>query len=160
GLQFLAGQPANGPQPAGEERRPRVMIVALALCLASLVNFVPWRAIDKYHHYRSMRPDVRRLAKEHDLGRSLVLVRGRRHPDYASAAIYNPLDLQADAPVYAWDRSAEIRSRLLELYRDRPVWILDGPSVTGAGYEVAAGPLSPASLPAWQGSDEGRADRP
>ncbi len=160
GLQFLSGQIGNGRPLDGDDRRPRVLTAALALCLMSLVNFLPWRAIDKYHHYRGMRPDVRQLAKEHDLGRSLVLVRGRRHPDYSSAAIYNPLDLRADAPVYAWDRSAEIRSRLLELYSDRTVWIFDGPSVTGAGYEVAAGPLSPASLTAGQQGLGARAGRP
>jgi hypothetical protein len=90
-----------------------------------------------------MRSDVRQLARQHGFGRSLVLVRGERHPDYASAAAYNPVDLRADAPIYAWDASAEIRADVLRAYADRTVWILDGPTVTGDGFRIAAGPLTP-----------------
>jgi hypothetical protein len=118
----------------------RVLVAALALIFISLTVFFPWRILDKYHHYRGMRPDVRELAREHELGRSLVLVRGRRHPDYASAAIYNPTDLEADAPIYAWARNTEVQAVLLEHYADREVWILDGPTVTGRGYEIVRGP--------------------
>jgi len=83
-----------------------------------------------------MRPDIRSLSRECNFGRSLVLVRGASFPDYSSAAIYNPIDLQAAAPVYAWDRSPEVRAELLRLYPDRPVWTVEGPSITGAGYRV------------------------
>ena len=117
--------------------------VALFLMAATLVVYVPWRAIGKYHHYRGMRADVRRLAKEHEFGRSLVLVRGNRHPDYASAATYNPIDLHADAPVYGWDASPEVRKALLDAYPDRTIWIIDGPTLTGGAYRVIAGPLTP-----------------
>lgn len=136
GIESLGRTTGDGPAAA------RGRVVALVLGLAALMVFVPWRATGKYHHYRGMRPDVRVLAREHAFGRSLVLVRGARHPDYASAAIYNPIDLRADAPVYAWDASPEIRAALLAAYPDRPVWILDGPSLTGGAYRVAAGPLS------------------
>jgi hypothetical protein len=91
-----------------------------------------------------MRADVRQLARQHQFGRSLVLVRGERHPDYASAATYNPIDLHADVPIYAWDVSPEIRANLLNAYPDRTVWIIDGPTLTGRGFEVVAGPLTPA----------------
>jgi hypothetical protein len=109
--------------------------------VSALATFFPWRAVDKYLHYRNMRPDVRRLAESHDFGRSLVLVRGRRHPDYASAAIYNPLDFRADAPIYAWDRNADVRRRVLEAYSDRPVWVIDGPTQTGSGFRIVRGPV-------------------
>jgi hypothetical protein len=89
-----------------------------------------------------MRADVRQLARDAGFGRSLVLVRGARFPDYASSAIYNPIDLHADAPIYAWDASAEIRTELLNAYPDRPVWIIDGPSITRGDFRVIAGPLS------------------
>jgi 4-amino-4-deoxy-L-arabinose transferase-like glycosyltransferase len=117
--------------------------IALLLIPAVLLVYVPWRSVGKYRHYRGMRSDVRQLARQHGFGRSLVLVRGERHPDYASAAIYNPLDLRADAPIYAWDASAEIRADLLSAYADRTVWILDGPTVSGDGFRIAAGPLTP-----------------
>jgi hypothetical protein len=87
---------------------------------------------------------MRVLAEEYDFGRSLVLVRGDSHPDYTSAAVYNPLDLRAPAPVYAWDKDFEVRAAAIRAYADRPVWLVDGPTITGDGYRVAAGPLSAA----------------
>lgn len=121
--------------------RERVYLTAAVLSLMAVVNYFPWRAIDKYHNYLNMRPDVRRLAQEHGFGRSLVLVRGPKHPDYVSAAVYNPLDLQADAPIYADDHDAPTRDALMRVYSDRPVWLVNGPTLTGRGFEVVAGPL-------------------
>jgi hypothetical protein len=88
-----------------------------------------------------MRPDVRVLSQRLHFGRSLVLIRGVVHPDYASAAVYNPLDYAADAPIYAWDKNSDVRRRLLTAYSDRMVWVLDGPTVTGRGYELVEGPV-------------------
>lgn len=143
GVEILADRVnADGNPGSGA----RVVIAALALCLMSVVIFLPWRSLDKYHHYRRMRPDIRELARERAFGRSLVLVQGRRHPDYASAAIYNPIDLKANAPVYAWDRGPEVRARLMDVYADRPIWVVAGPTVTGHGFEVLGGPLSWSAL--------------
>jgi len=119
----------------------RAALGTLLLCFSALVTFVPWRAMDKYYHYRGMRPDIRTLAQRHDFGSSLILIRGNRHPDYHSAATYNPLDLRARQPIYAWDRDSTTRAAVLQAYPDRPVWLVDGPSVTGEGYRVVAGPL-------------------
>jgi len=128
-------------------RAGRVAIATVGLSLAALSVFVPWRAADKYHHYRGMRPDVRALAAEHGFGRSLVLVRGRQHPDFAGAAAYNPVDLSADAPIYAWERDEDTRRRLLAAFPDRPVWLLEGLSATGGGYRLT-GPLARDPAPA------------
>jgi 4-amino-4-deoxy-L-arabinose transferase-like glycosyltransferase len=136
GLAYISERFANTADAA----RPYAM--AFALCAISVLVFTPWRAADKYFHYRTMRPDVRQLASSHEFGRSLVLIRGRRMPDYMSAAPYNPVDLQGDAPVYAWDASADVRRRVVERYRDRSVWIVDGPTRTGEGFRVVAGPLT------------------
>lgn len=125
----------------------RILIAVLLLSLFAFVNVVPWRAIDKYHHYLGMRPDIRQLAIDYDFGRSVVLIRGDEHPDYSSAAVYNPLAPYADAPIYVRDRSPQVTDRVLEAYSDRPVWVVDGPTVTGAGYAVIAGPLAPGTLP-------------
>jgi hypothetical protein len=146
-VRFASRSPAGDAPAAAARARaldPRPVAAGLALGALALLLFVPWRSLGKYHRYRNMRPDVRALALEHGFGRSLVLVRGRRFPDYASAAAYNPLDLQGDSPVYAWDATPDLRSALLGHYEDRPVWILDGPSVTGAGFRVAAGPMTAA----------------
>jgi hypothetical protein len=66
-----------------------------------------------------------------------VLVRGKRHPDYHSAAVYNPIDLTAAEPIYARDLGAESRARVLDAYPNRPVWILDGPSVRHDSVDVS-----------------------
>ncbi|MEZ4422819.1 MAG: hypothetical protein R3E98_05385 [Gemmatimonadota bacterium] len=129
----------------------RVSTPVAVLAVIALIGFVPWRALDRYRGYRGMEAGVRTLAVQRDFGRSLVLVQGRRHPDYASAVVYNPLDLQADAPIYAWARSDDTVARLLWEYRDRPVWVLDGPTRTGAGFEVVAGPTPARTLLAERG---------
>ncbi len=134
----------TGRDPAQVPAARHATRAALALSFVALAVYFPWRTVDKYYHYRNMRPDVPRLAAEQGFGRSLVFVRGRRHPDYASAAAYNPLDLTAGVPLYAWDSSPEAREEALRVYADRPVWILDGPTRTGDGYRVVAGPLTAA----------------
>ncbi|MFQ5690919.1 MAG: ArnT family glycosyltransferase [Gemmatimonadota bacterium] len=134
GIQELSNKVAWGP---------RAGVLAVFLGITAFVTFLPWRAIDKYYHYRGMRPGIAALAHEHGFGSSLVLVRGRRHPDYASAAIYNPLDLRAATPIFAWDRDARVRRRLLAAYPDRPVYVVTGPTLTGDGYRLEAGPLPP-----------------
>ena len=123
----------------------RPIAAALLLTVLALGIYVPWRAADKYWHYLYMRPDVREAAAREKLGRTLVLIRGQEFPDYVSAAIYNPLDLRPESseatPIYAWDRDAATHAKLLALYRDRPVWILEGPSLTGGAYRIVQTPV-------------------
>jgi hypothetical protein len=119
----------------------RVWAAVGVLVAVSLMTFVPWRAIDKYHHYLGMRPDVPSLMASHGVvDGALVLIRGKEHPDYTSAATFNPLDWNSDQTLYAFDRSAETTAALLRAYPSRPVWVLNGPSITGRGYEVVARP--------------------
>jgi hypothetical protein len=116
------------------------------LSLSAMFTFMPWRATDKYRHYRRMEPGIARLADEHEMDGALVLVRGPRHPDYHGAAIFNPIDLRGDRTVFAWDRSRTIRAEAVRAYPNRPVFVVDGPTVTGRGYQLRAGPLPPGSL--------------
>lgn len=118
----------------------RGTVAALVLSAIALVVFVPWRAVDKYYHYLDMRPDIVKLAGDAGFGRSLVLIRGPEFPDYASAAAHNPIDLDSDAPIYARDLGPEVRARLREAFGDRPVWMVEGPTVTGDGYRITGGP--------------------
>lgn len=126
-------------------RQARVSLGVAALCTAAIVTFIPWRAVDKYWHFRRMEPGLAGLVRAHNMT-GLVLVRGRRHPDYHGAAIFNPLDLRNGSTVFAWDRDRAIREEVVRAYPDRPVWIVDGPSVTRRGYELRAGPLPAGSL--------------
>ncbi len=119
----------------------QIMTAAIFLSVTSLLIYIPWRAVDKYHHYLDMQPGIREMAKEKDFGRSLVLIRGEVFPDYASAAIYNPLDLNSDSTIYAWDKDTMTRQKVLRYYTDRPVWFIDGPSLTKNGYQIVIGPV-------------------
>ncbi len=139
GIEVVGGRLAAG---AGSMAGVRSASVAVILSIAAAVNFFPWRAIDKYHHYRGMRADIRTLAREHNFARSLVFVRGPRIPDYASTVVYNPIDSQSDDPVYALFSDPDVKTPVLDAFPDRLVWIVDGPTRTGAGYRVVAGPLS------------------
>jgi hypothetical protein len=123
-----------------------VLVGTLILCLTGLVNFLPWRAIDKYHHYRGMLPDIRILIESRSLGKDLLLISGVDHPDLNSAIVYTATDPYGDAPIIALDKNPEVRRKLLDAYPDRKVWLIDGPSLTGSGYRVTAGPVNPSEL--------------
>jgi hypothetical protein len=142
----LVALSARGMQSLAQATGRGTWIAVGALVLMSAVTYVPWRAVDKYHHYRGMRADVRALAADHRFGADLVLVRGKRFPDYASAFALNPVDLRSPRPVYAWDRDDSTRDAVLRAYAGRRVWFMNGPSVTGRGFEVASGPLAAADL--------------
>ncbi len=148
-VEALAKRLARSPEEV-DATRARLIAGGAMLCLGAVVAFMPWRAVNKYYHYRGMQPGVERLAREHGFGRSLVLVRGPEFPDFISVAISNPLDFQADGPLYARDRGVDVREALLRAYPDRPIWVVDGPSRSGGTYRVVAGPVSPsdaATLP-------------
>ncbi len=129
---------------------PRAQVALALACFSALVTFIPWRSFDKYFHYRGMQPGIRELADANRFGRSVVLIRGERHPDYASAMAYNPLDWEADAPIYAWDRGIGVRKALFAHYTDRPVWIVNGPTRTGRGFEIVAGPFKAEEVEYWE----------
>jgi hypothetical protein len=134
--------------PRDEVTRDRLSLGLAALSVAAILTFMPWRAVDKYWHFRRMEPGIARLARANKMDGALVLVRGQRHPDYHGAAIFNPLDLRGDRTVFAWDRNRAVRAEAVSAYPQRQVWIVDGPSITRRGYEVRAGPLPPGSIAA------------
>jgi 4-amino-4-deoxy-L-arabinose transferase-like glycosyltransferase len=138
GIQYLGDQLAGG-QANSEFVRTRILLAVFTLSIISLINYFPWRAIDKYFNYLGMRPDVRYIAQEYEFENSLVLIRGNEHPDYASAFVYNPVDLNSERPIYAWDRSSEVRAKLMEAFPDRQVWFIDGPSNSQSGYVISEG---------------------
>jgi len=116
------------------------------LSLGAVISFVPWRAIDKYHNYRGMNPGMRTMLEEQDFDNALLLINGEAHPDLNSALVYTALDPYGDKPVIAWNRDPEVRQRLLEAYPDKNVWLVEGPSRTGDGYRISAGPLKASEL--------------
>lgn len=123
-----------------------VLTGVLVLSLGAVISFVPWRAIDKYHNYRGMNPGMRTMLEEQDFDNALLLINGEAHPDLNSALVYTALDPYGDKPVIAWNRDPEVRQRLLEAYPEKNVWFVDGPSRTGDGYRISAGPLKASEL--------------
>jgi hypothetical protein len=123
----------------------RTVVAAAWLSVLALTLFVPWRGVDKYRHYRGIRPDMVSWRNDPRFRGALVLVSGVRHPDWAGAAIANELEVGAsDAPVFAWDRDATTRRGVLDAFPARTVWLVDGPQKTGRGYEITRGPVAPA----------------
>jgi len=140
GIQYLELSLKSGSDRLLDSN-PRVIAAVLSLCLISLGAFFPWRATDKYHHYLEMRSDIRLLAQEHDFGKSLVLIRGKSHPDYQSAWTYNTVNFNDDSPLYAWDMNSRLRDQLLRTYSDRAIWLVNGPTLTNGPYQVVEGPI-------------------
>jgi hypothetical protein len=142
GAQAVAEGP--GRENLGLDPRTVGAFVLLA-SFSGLLNVIPWRSLDKYPNYRGVRAEVRRLQTEYRFGRSLVFVRAESGGEYASAFALNPPTLSADSagPIYALDRGPESRARLIAFFADRPVWVMEGPSLTRGGFRVVAGPLSP-----------------
>jgi hypothetical protein len=112
--------------------------------MLALSTFVPWRAVDKYRGYRGMVPPPREWFSDPRFAGSLVLVSGERHPSWASAAAYNPVDLSSDQMIFAWDRDAETRRALLAAYANRPVWLVAGPTHETNRFSIVRGPILPA----------------
>jgi hypothetical protein len=127
-------------QAHGDDGAIRVYAGTAILIVMTMVTFVPWRASDKYFQYRGMQPGVRTMEAAHDFGRSVVFIRGRQFPDYASAAAYNPVDLSGDEPIFVWATSEEVVAEVIDAFPDRTRWFVDGPSITGDGYRVSSGP--------------------
>ncbi len=142
GIEWLS-QKLNEPEALNSKFSPRLMLVVVTLCLMSLVNYFPWRSFDKYHNYLEMRPDLPEMARKHNFGKSLVLIRGKfEQADYRSGWVYNPINFEGDVPLYAWDKNPEIRRKLLEAYPDRKIWIVEGPTLTKGAYRIIRGPVS------------------
>jgi len=122
------------------------LVGVLILNTGALTNLIPWRAIDKYQHYLGMRPDIRTLISEKNLGADLLLINGKDHPDLNSALVYTSPDPYGNGPVIALDKNSAVCQQLLTSYPDRRVWLIEGPTRTGAGYRVTAGPLNSSDL--------------
>ena len=122
------------------DRQSMATTAALAVIFATAL-FIPWRAADKYRGYLHMRPGLRAIPFA-EQGPALVFVRGRRHPDYASASYYNQLDFQG-AAVFAWERDAATRAAILAVYPRRRVVTVAGPTVTGNGYRILSSQAEP-----------------
>ncbi len=137
---------ADRLEPLWTGAKTKALGAALAACLLSMLVFMPWRVVDKYHNYRGAKSQFYDLLKEKKVGGGLVLLYGDKHPDYGPAMYWNPLEPKEDlsAPLVARDHDLEISKKVIDAYPRRKVWLLDGPTVTKTNYQVLKGPLSSA----------------
>lgn len=135
---------ADGTDGTSGERF--VLPSVLLLTLSTILVFVPWRAFDKYYHYRGMRPEIRDIAADPTYHDGVLLLRGRAHPDLGSAEVYDDLHFRSRSAIVAWDRNATVRAQLAQAFARRRFWIIDGPSLTGDGYRVIAGPYDASAI--------------
>ncbi len=138
GIQTLAYKLDPGVQSFAYER---ILTGVLILNILALINFFPWRSVDKYYQYLNMQPGIQSFIRENQFDQDLIFVRGENFPDYASAALYNPIDFSSDAPIFAFDVNPETTRRVINAFSDREVWWINGPTITGTGYEIMAGPI-------------------
>jgi hypothetical protein len=143
-LETLRGSLGGVVDEAGAPRL--VLPGALLLTVSTMLVFVPWRAVDKYYHYRGMRPEARALIADPQYRDGVLLLRGRAHPDLGSAEVYEDLRFASAVPIVAWDRNATVRAQLARAFPTRRFWIVDGPSLTNDGYHVIAGPYDAVAI--------------
>jgi hypothetical protein len=139
GAQLLARR--LGEQGLSTSGSQRVWAFVALASLLGVINVLPWRSLDKYHNYRGVRADVRKLDDQYNFGRSLVLVRASAW-EYASAFALNPrtFDQSVSGPIYALDLGPESNQRLQRYYSDRPVWVIAKPKSKDAEFEVVTRP--------------------
>ena len=131
----------------GTPAATRSTAAMLALSAAALLTWMPWRSVEKYYRFRHMAPAMREFLAINPMTSGLVFIRGRRHPDYHQAALENPLDLtDSSRTIFAWDRTSDVRRATVTAFPQRAIYIVDGPTITGKGFHLVAGPLPPGSL--------------
>jgi 4-amino-4-deoxy-L-arabinose transferase-like glycosyltransferase len=141
----------NHAAPASATGGGRVWAFVLLASALGTLNVVPWRALDKYHHYRGVRPELRALAEEKQFGRSLVIVCGKLWPDMGPVAWLGSLrfERESEGTIYALDLGPASRERLRSIFADRPVWVVGGGGVNEEAARILAGPIAPGQpLPA------------
>ncbi|MBM3987798.1 MAG: hypothetical protein FJ294_07565 [Planctomycetes bacterium] len=111
--------------------------------LASLVTWTPWRACDKYRDYRGVRPSQVAAPKLRELRDALVLVDGRRHPEFAQAALLNRFEDPRSTATFAWLRDVATVDALLATMPNRTLYCLQtgqllGPLTPEAVREIAS----------------------
>jgi hypothetical protein len=124
----------------------RILLACSVATLAMIVTQVPWLAGERYHGFRDVSGDVRRLAESHAMEGALVFIRSDERADYQSAFNLNPPTLDSPATIYAHEGTAESRARVVARFPSRPVWVI-GRAANAAPLAVLEGPLAPGSVP-------------
>jgi hypothetical protein len=122
-------------------------------CAVSVVNFLPWRSLGKYHNYRGMNTALARLAANCDFGHALVFVENTNPEDYASAFVLNPPALDLSDPIYVRDLGPAKRAAVAEHFPGRSIWVISGSSSAGEPLRVSASPTTASGSPCLSSND-------
>lgn len=128
---------------AAQPGLPRVGAFIAAASLAAAINFIPWRCLEKYHHYRGISADIGRLARNYGFDNALVFVRDQNNYNYASAFIFNPPTLDSPGTIYALDAGPAHRRIVEQRFPNRPIWFIGPSPADDSRLQVLAGPLLP-----------------
>lgn len=119
--------------------RRSVSVLLVAASLAGSPQLIAWRSTNKYHDHRGVVADVRDLWRAGAFDHAIVLVRSANGPaeysEYASAFPLNSLPV-GNGPVFARDPDSAALERLRMAFPERPIIVLEAPSVTGSGFEI------------------------
>jgi hypothetical protein len=121
----------------------RVDAIVIFACIIAVINFIPWRSLDKYYHYRGMRSDIAELAEKCGFNDSLVFVQELDKSDYPSAFIFNPVDLNSGQTIYVRDLGPEVRNQVIENFPNRSIWTVRGSEELGGNFSIVDNPRSP-----------------
>ncbi|MGJ5620576.1 hypothetical protein [Sulfitobacter sp. MF3-043] len=102
-----------------EHHRGRFGYVVLMLCVVSLISFMPWRSISKYHGYGGYTGDIRRQGVAENWGHALVIV--STEGNVGSALYLNDPFLSPDQPVFVRDLGSDGNAATIAAFPDREV---------------------------------------
>jgi len=117
----------------------RIAALVAAVCFISVVNYFPWRSLDKYHLFWGISGEMRRFAAGRHFGNGLVFIRAADDVDYISAMLVNPPTLDSPGPIFARDLGPESRAAIARRFPDRPVWIVAAPVLQGPYQPIPGG---------------------
>ncbi|WP_171238985.1 hypothetical protein [Ruegeria sp. HKCCA5763] len=102
-----------------ERFRGRFGNVILLLCATSLIGFLPWRGVTKYHGYDDYTGDIRRQAAAEDWGHALVIVSSEG--DLGAALYLNDPFLPSGQPIFARDLGPDRNAATIAAFPTREV---------------------------------------
>lgn len=118
----------------------RVGAFVVLSCLIAFINVIPWRSLGKYHNYRTIDTDIKKITNKYQFDHDLVFIKSNDYEDYESAFIFNPTSLDSSDTIYAQYISESQMKALQQHFPDRRVWIVGRPS-SKEPLSVLDGPL-------------------
>ncbi len=114
-----------------EAAAARMWALVSTMALISLLVFVSWRCVAKYHDYRGFHSDYRRMMEAGVFGSSVVFVDTPQEVDYGCAFLLNTFPIRKDSPIFVRDLGIAGNARVMRAYSGRSAVFVDGRAKTG-----------------------------